>query len=263
MIEEFAKLVPESLLHESGAVFYSGRRAFTQPSDLYILGSNPGGSSAPDNAAIGPKNATGRRLSDNIDFILRNPKAEHWSAYRDEPWNNRLQKSVLHLLNRVDLKPDEVPASEVVFLRSKSISELEVPFERLAKKCWQFHQAVIDRLGVKVVVCIGKKAGEAARHRLKAYTATDEFTESNGRGWESLTHRNGYGLYVVTLTHASQADWTKPASDPTNLVRRALIRTDTKHRALYLERLRNYKPIRIGGEMISDTVVRMREESRY
>ncbi len=263
MIEEFANSVPKSLLNDSGAVFYSGRCAFNSPSDLYILGSNPGGASAPDNAAIGPKNATGRRLSDNINFILRNPKAEHWSAYRDEPWNNRLQKGVLHLLKRIDVKPTEVPASEVVFLRSKSISELEVPFEQLAKKCWRFHQAVIDRLSVKVVVCIGKKAGEATRHRLKAYTTTDEFTESNGRGWESLTHRNRNGIYVVTLTHASQADWTKPASDPTNLVRRALIRTDTRHKAMYMERLRDYKPIRIEGEMISDTVVKMREESRY
>ena len=38
MIEEFAELIPESLLHKSGQTFYSGRQAFGAPSELYILG---------------------------------------------------------------------------------------------------------------------------------------------------------------------------------------------------------------------------------
>ena len=42
-VDDFAKLVPESYLDRSGAVFYSGRRAFSQPSDLYLLALNPAG----------------------------------------------------------------------------------------------------------------------------------------------------------------------------------------------------------------------------
>ena len=48
MIEEFIELIPQSLYGESGAAFYSGRRAFSAPSDLYILGANPGGSDVGD-----------------------------------------------------------------------------------------------------------------------------------------------------------------------------------------------------------------------
>lgn len=41
MIDDLKKLIPGSLLGESGAAFYSGRAAFSTPSRLYILGLNP------------------------------------------------------------------------------------------------------------------------------------------------------------------------------------------------------------------------------
>ena len=41
-IESFATLVPCDLLDRSGKVFYSGRAAFSTPSDVYLLGYNPG-----------------------------------------------------------------------------------------------------------------------------------------------------------------------------------------------------------------------------
>ena len=263
MIEEFAKLIPESMLHESGAVFYSGRRAFSKPSDVYILGSNPGGADMGD-TPVDASTATLNSVCRNVRFVLDKAPC-NWSDYRDGCWTpkctrTRLQLGVMRLCNILQLDPGEVPASEVVFLRSRSLPELEGKFEKLAQQCWQFHQAVIDKLEIRVVACIGKRAGEFVRQQLKAYNQVDEFTEKNKRRWESLSHMNADGLIVVTLTHASQADWTKPASDPTYLVKRALIRTDTKHRAEYLARRREFKPIRIEGEMISDTVIRERED---
>ena len=36
-IESFAALVPCDLLDRSGEVFYSGRAAFSSPSDVYLL----------------------------------------------------------------------------------------------------------------------------------------------------------------------------------------------------------------------------------
>ena len=255
MIEEFVELIPKSLLHESGAVFYSGRRAFSIPSDLYILGANPGGS---------PENLPGDTVAKNVRLVLEE-KPCNWSDYRDGCWTpkctkTRLQRGVLHLSDKLGMNPGEVPASEVVFLRSRNLPELEGNFEKLAKQCWPFHQAVIDRLGVKVVVCIGKRAGNWVRQQFNAYEPIDWFSERNKRRWESHSHRSNHGIIVVTLTHASQADWTKPASDPTNLVNRALIRADTKHRKIYMKRRLKFKPIRIRGEMISDTVIRDRED---
>ena len=255
MIEEFAELVPESLLDKSGAAFYSGRCAFGAPSDLYILGANPGGT---------PENLPDDTVAKNVRSALKEAPL-NWSDYRDGCWTprctkTRLQRGVMHLCDRLELDPGEVPASEVVFLRSRSLNEFEGNFEQLADQCWPFHQAVIDRLGVKVVACIGKRAGNWVRHQLNAHELIDWFSERNKRRWESHSHRSKKGIIVVTLSHPSQADWTKPASDPTMLVKRALIRADTKHRAEYLARRRKFKPIRIKGEMISDTVIRDRED---
>ena len=43
MIKQFAKLVPQELLHRSGLTFYSGRTAFSKLSDIYLMGYCPGG----------------------------------------------------------------------------------------------------------------------------------------------------------------------------------------------------------------------------
>ena len=214
-IGEFVRLIPEPFLDRSGTVFLSGRRAFEAPSDLYILGLNPAGDpKAPYTVGM------------NIDSVLnRNP--DNWSAYKDERWRSAkqgrapMQRRVLHMLGRIGRDPGEVPASEVVFLRSTDWTRLG-DFDSLAEACWPFHQAVIEALGVRVVACLGHKAGYWVRSRLNAHAQTDTFVEDNRRRWTSHTHRNAEGLTVVTLTHPSQAAWTVPESDPTGLVERAL-----------------------------------------
>jgi hypothetical protein len=253
MIEEFVDLIPKELLYKSGWAFFSGRRAFSELSDLYILASNPGGN---------PDDSPEATVAKNVHRVLCKVP-ENWSAYRDDCWGpnctkNRLQRGVLHLFDRLKLDAGEIPASEVVFLCSKSLAE--IPFERLAEQCWPFHRAVIDRLGVKVVVCIGKRAGKFVRHQINANKPIDWFSERNKRGWESHSHKSACGIIVVTLTHASQVDWTNRASDPTWLVIRALIKSDLKYKSRYLADILNFKPIRIKGEMISDTVIRDRAD---
>ena len=121
MIEEFAKLVPESLLDKSGEVFYSGRRAFNASSDLYILGANPGGD---------PEALSDQTVSKKINEVLYE-KPENWSAYRDEAWRGKapgkstMQRRMLHLFGRVGHDPGEVPVSEVVFQRSRNVNALK------------------------------------------------------------------------------------------------------------------------------------------
>ena len=215
VIEDFVKLIPEPFLDRSGSVFLSGRRAFNSPSELYILGLNPAGDSK------GPFT-----ISKNIDRVLH-CEAENWSAYRDERWrrmrpgNSPMQRRVLHLLKCVGLDPGEVPASELVFLRSTDWTRLG-DLQPLALQCWPFHQAVVETLGVRVIACLGRHAGRWVRRRFNAHEKVAEFVESNRRLWKSRAHKNVDGLIVVTLTHPSQAAWTVPASDPTGLVESAL-----------------------------------------
>ncbi len=212
-IEEFAALVPESLIEKPGRVFYSGRKAFESPRDLYLLGINSGGDPADAKDRVG----------DNVESILNRPEMENWSRYREgaDDFHKRLRH---HFFDYLELDPCEVPASNLVFLRSQS--EQTLAMRRLARKCWPFHEEVIGKLGVKVVVCLGKrKCGNLVRNFLKADSGPiDSFTEKNRRGYESLTFKNGYGLQVVQLTHPSRF-WTSQASVPTELVKRALERS--------------------------------------
>ena len=75
MIEEFRALIPDSVLVESGAAFYSGQAAFSVPSPLYILGLNPGGS---------PQLQADDTVKKHTDMVL--DKDNYWSEYQDESW---------------------------------------------------------------------------------------------------------------------------------------------------------------------------------
>jgi hypothetical protein len=197
----------------SGRVFYSGRSAFERPSDLYILGLNPGGD---------PEQMKDDMIAGDIDRWLGHP-SDDWSAYRDECWEGRdpgkhgMQPRVLDLLKKLHRSPSAVPASNVVFVRSRRERDLEAR-KGLLELCWPVHQAVIDRLGVKTVACFGQTAGRWVRGKLGAHADAGCFVEDNKRKWVSTAHRNETGLAVLTLTHPSIAAWANANSDPSSLV---------------------------------------------
>ena len=139
-LETFARLVPAELWNRSGAVFYSGRAAFSCPSSIYLLGINPGGD---------PNEIVDQTVGSQIEFA-RVVVPEQWSSYRDEEWRGKLagthgmQPRVLHLCRRLNLDPALVPASNLVFLRSRREAHLKDKYRALAEKCWPFHNAVND-----------------------------------------------------------------------------------------------------------------------
>ena len=213
-IEEFAALVPESLRDEPGRVFYSGRKAFESENDLYVLGLNSGG----DPCSVGDT------VQSNIDRILSG-ESDNWSRY--EEGNNPFHHGMRHLFESIGKDPKTVPSSNLVFLRSQSAESLgKAQLKSLARCCWRFHQAVIEKLKTRVVVCLGTKAGKAVRGFLNAFDSPiDIFVEDNDRMWRSYTVHNSDGIFIVQLTHPSRAYWTARPSDPTGLVRRALERS--------------------------------------
>ena len=218
MIENFAKNVPPELMGKSGSVFYSGREAFSnQREPLYILGANPGGD---------PGKQAKETVRGHIEKVLRKPA--NWSEYRDESWAGALpgtrgmQPRILHLLQRLGLDPGAVPACNVVFVRSRGLEEWADEFERLAEACWPFHEAIIDELEPRVVLCLGKDAAKFVKEKVGANEQIGEFIEANRRGWPNRAFRNGDGLVVVRATHPSRADWTNPEADPSDLVKKAL-----------------------------------------
>ena len=221
MIEEFAKLVPECMNRLSGAVFYSGREAFSHPSRLYVLGINPGGM---------PENHRNETVGRHTKWVIDRAQ-NRWSEYRDGQWSgtkgpggNGIQPSLRHLFDVVDLDPGTVPSSNILFARSSSVSKYPRDFDNDADRCWPFHQEVIDRLEVEVVVLFGSsKARAFARKFLKANRIVKSWTDGNKQPWKSIWYRSADGLDVVVLAHPSRGhQWTNRATDPTGLAVEAL-----------------------------------------
>lgn len=218
MIAELQRLVPIELGSRSGKVFYSGRGAFSQPSDLYVLGLNPGGD--PD------VHASETVASHTAEVLTRFPT--DWSAYRDESWEGSppgqwgMQPGVLHMFRQLGREPGAVPCSNLVFPRSRSAAHLKQELSTLVEQCWPFHLAAINLLRPRAILCFGQDAGKVLCQRTAASQLIGEFIESNHRGWASRAYQSPLGFKVVVVTHPSRAEWRNPAADPTPLVAAAL-----------------------------------------
>lgn len=218
MIEEFAKNVPNQFLKKSGSVFYSGRKAFSKRAELYILGLNPAGD---------PQEQAEETIEWHSRKVLQ-CESDDWSAYRDESWKKKLpgkwgmQPRVLHLFNRLNLPAGEVPASNVIFLRSRREKYIAGNINYLANECWPFHQMVLDALKPKAILCFGKRAGELVQKRVGATKQIDEFIEMNKRQWHSQAFQSSEGMKVIVATHPSVANWCVPSSDPTMMILRVM-----------------------------------------
>ena len=205
--------------HQSGQVFYTGRSAFAGSAPLYLLGLNPGGDI--DRQA-------GETVAADIRQFFARPA--EWSAYADQRWAEKtpgthgLQPRVLNMLAQLGLDPRRVPASNVVFVRSRDEKALDKQKPELLTACWPLHAAVISSLEVRVIACFGGTSGRWVRNQIGAHEQIDCFREDNHRKWESLAHRSPDGRIVATLTHPGRADWTNPVTDPTPLVARLLER---------------------------------------
>lgn len=216
-MDHYLQHIPAALAGQSGAVFNSGRLAYSGASDLYLLGLNPGGD--PETHVL-----------ETVDFhthkVLARP--DNWCEHRDEAWDGRtpgtagMQPRVLHLLRSLGLDPGLVPSSNVVFARTRGQAQLAPDFGRLALMCWPLHAAVIEGLRVRTVLCFGKTAGSFIRQMTGANQLIGTLKEANKRRWSSDAYANAAGLQVIVATHPSRVAWNSEASDPTPLVRRVM-----------------------------------------
>ncbi|HEX6784436.1 MAG TPA: hypothetical protein VF098_07265 [Sphingomicrobium sp.] len=217
--QHLASLVAPQLRERSGAVFYSGRQAFTAQANLYLLGLNPGGS---------PMLQTDETIGRDLQEWQFGP--ERWSAYLDRSWRGRspgtygIQPRILHMFDRLGVDPRDVPASNVIFLRTSSEAALAGEKPALLAQCRPVHTAVIEDLKNPTILCLGSTAGRWVRSLLGAETLAGRLVEDNARKWVSEAHFDDRGRCVVTLTHPGRVDWRNPASDPTPLVLEMLSR---------------------------------------
>lgn len=214
MIEEFAKLIPQDLRNVSGKAFHSGRRAFSGQRDLYILGFNPGGD---------PRLNKCDTIERNLEQVL-SQWPDNWSAFVDEvfkpggkpypPGMAPLQKEMQNLVRNIGLDIREVPMSDVIFRRSAQADHIDGEEKRkLAELCWPFHRAVIDRLGVRVVLCYYGQAAEFVREKTGAHQEIDRVShQAKVRKYWRRCYASRNGLKVVHITRPTGIPWTEYAA---------------------------------------------------
>ncbi len=221
MLDDLVKMIPQSVRNQPGRALYSGRQAFAGPSDLYIIDYHPGRS---------PEEST-EKVREQIDRVLNHPP--QWSAYVDEQWDRKppgsrpQQRRLNHLFEQLGLNPQAVPAAPLIFRRWDPANEPSGAERRQwADECWPFHQAVIDRLEVKIVVCLGSYARYWVLKKERELTGVepqqiDSFTAKDKAARSSYAYQSG-NRYIVTLTHPTRTNWINPNADPTELVKRTL-----------------------------------------
>ena len=209
MIEKFAEHIPPELNEHSGAVFYSGRDAFSGLKDLYVLGLNPGGN---------PVERYDETIGWHTDIVLHD-KPDRWSEYSCERWLVRgryykpgeggIQPSVVHLIQKLGYDPREVPASNVVFTRTQDEASLNNKY-LLANTCWQFHREVIGHLKPKLILCMGRGAEDILKNKTNAVTKGRSLTRRHrGGGYLVEIFRNQRGCKLVSVAHPGRIKWSK------------------------------------------------------
>lgn len=203
-LRTFAETVRDIWDHP-GVIAYSGLRSWTEPSDFYFVGINPGG--------------TGERtLGEDLDAIDK--LSQDYSAYETNDWGNpNLQAQFRHLVSQFPRGLYGTPCSNGVFIASRQ--EHNLPNHQcLLTKCWPFHKAVIEQLQVKSVICLGVQTGAFFIEQLGAPELKATLPVVGGKPATHEVHSVRDGLLVFTLIYPSRGhEWVKDdrptPADPT------------------------------------------------
>lgn len=178
----------------SGNVLYSGASTL-RAGAVYILGLNPGGD--PNQLRW----QTIRRVLDELPSKSEN-------EYLDVSWQGReageslLQRRVRALADMLGVELRDVCASNLIFMRSKDANDCGYP--DLADACWPVHQAILDIVRPRLVVCFGNSGRSPYAFLRREFGDPEETTFPSGHGeWQCRIFRSSSGPTVAGLPHLS------------------------------------------------------------
>lgn len=191
----FARHQLAPILDMSGRVLYSAAETL-KPYPLYLLGHNPGGS---------PENPAFDTIRSSLDLL----PSKTTNNYLDESWagcdvgRSRLQTRVCGLLEALGHEPRDVPASNLVFVRSRDAGTSQL--DRFADVCWPVHEQILAIVRPKVVIVFGNSAGSPYSFFAQKYGAQNKITVPSGHGSWLCKAFEVPGLFrVVGLPHLSR-----------------------------------------------------------
>jgi len=184
-----AQQVPTSILDRSGELLYSGSQTLRR-GPIYLLGLNPGGN--PDVH----KDTVRDRLRELPSRRTNNYRVS-WSGRK--PGAHPLQRGIQWLANELEVKLEDVCASNLIFVRSKN--ERTSGFPDSARECWPVHRAILAVVKPTLVVAFGKSPYNFLRNEFELLSEADSIPAGHAN-WQCRAFQT-VGMQVVGLPHMS------------------------------------------------------------
>lgn len=195
-LPKLAETVLADLLDLPGGLLYSSHQTL-KPGTVYLLGLNPGGKGGPP-------------LRHGISHMLNQEE----NAYVDQAWQNDsgswepgcapLQRRVKWLLEALGQHPQDVCASNLIFVQSRDASGVS---SELARRCWPLHEAIIGIVQPRLLLTFGN-AGLSPYSFLHSMLGGEQVFAPSGHGSWSLkgfhTSLAGQIVFIAGLPHLSR-----------------------------------------------------------
>jgi hypothetical protein len=200
-IADFARAQLTSVLSQSGEILYSAALTL-RSGPVYLLGHNPGGD--PNDRGL-----------PNVGQSLDDLPTKTINSYLDTVWSRQhgvgqapLQRRVVWLLESLGLKPRDVAASNLIFVRSPDVRGSR--FREYSELCWPVHERILDVVKPRLVLVYGNSHPSPFEFLLNVFGADVEQPECpSGHGtWMCRSFQVPGRFRVVGLPHLSRYDVT-------------------------------------------------------
>ena len=213
-VVNFARANLGTILPLSGEVLYSAASTL-RPGEVYLLGHNPGGDD---------KDPTLPTVGRSLDEL----PTKTWNSYTDTSWNGYevgeapLQLRVKCLLERLEQRPNEVAASNLIFPRSRDAASSS--FLDLSKTCWRVHEQILSIVNPRLIIAYGNSTYSPYQFLFDEFSANSQECYPSGHAtWVCRSFVVPGRFRVVGVPHLSRykisahddvADWIRGLSRP-------------------------------------------------
>jgi hypothetical protein len=197
-IADFARVQLAKVLSESGQVLYSAASTL-RPGPTYLLGHNPGGD--PNDRGLW---SVGQSLDDLPTQTENSYLNALWSG-QHKVGQAPLQRRVVWLLESLGLKPRDVAASNLIFVRSRDAAGSR--FSEYARLCWPVHQRILDVVKPRLLLVYGNSGASPFGFLRDTFGVdVDEWCPSGHGTWMCRSFQVPGRFRVVGLPHLSRYD---------------------------------------------------------